>query len=244
MGSVYRAKVDMVKAPGGSPLTTALFLDKRTGKFFAQVGSERVEADTKDEAVAKVQAALGRVTQVEWRPVIFLVVDKRRERDDEDPFHSGSTNDMSTYSSSLTFRWYRREVAADPLDQKAELEREHTDEFEQRVRDARENVHAWDRAEKEKRADELEKQMRRARSILADVHTKYRYSSDTEELEIPYTPEAWAGIQRIAEAIRQADENLRALSRQASALSLAGAAPPALLPPAILPRKGRQRSAR
>jgi hypothetical protein len=61
------SKIERVHAPQNSSLWIDLYLNKDRGIFFAEVGGERIEEETKAKAIERVKAALHRVTQVEWR---------------------------------------------------------------------------------------------------------------------------------------------------------------------------------
>jgi hypothetical protein len=83
--SGHIAKIDRIYVPQhGNHLWVDLFLDKRSGDFFAQVNGKRVEAKSKDEAVKLVREALAAVTQVAWRQVLLIRVRERNREDRDD----------------------------------------------------------------------------------------------------------------------------------------------------------------
>jgi len=227
--SGHIAKIERVDAPQrGNNLWVDLLLDKRTGVFFAQVGGKRVEAKSKDEAVALVKAALASVTQVQWRSVILLRVrDRRRENRDD----GGMENNRPVFSASCDFTYLRRERAVNPLKPKETIERDHQEDFELRVKEARKREAYFEHtpAAKKKRADEVEARMRQERDALANVGPLWNYFEHTSEYELPYTPEAWAGIRRIAQAIHDTQDKLDAFARTATPERLLALVSPLLL---------------
>jgi len=217
MGSNNISKIERVQAPQGGSLGTDLYLNKEEGFFFADVGNERVLADTKAEAIEKTREALTRVAQTAWREVIVIQAPKQR-RDESDLF--SWHNNMPVFGASCSFHYFRRERAQDPLKSRQTIEREHSADFEVRIKAARRDVHGWTPEEKRKRADDKEKQMRETRARLGDVHKVYVSDNDVE-YEMPYSDEAWAGIERIAKTIRETQERLDAFSKQATPKLLA-----------------------
>ena len=208
------SKIERVTARGNVQLGVDLFLDKREGTFFADIGGERVSDSTKAGAVAKVREQLSKMTVVEWRPVILLRVSESDERDEDD---GGQENNKRVFTASCSFTYLRRERAAHPLKPKALIEREHTDEFEERVAKARTHAFGFSAIEKKRRADATEKQLRDDRGTLVKTEEPWTYLCDgVKEYELPYSPEAWAGIQRISQALRETQARLDALARGAT----------------------------
>jgi hypothetical protein len=240
--SGYIAKIDRIDAPQrGNRLWVDLLLDKRTGVFFAQVNGKRVEAKSKDEAVKLVQEALAAVTQVAWRQVLLIRV---RERNREDRDDGGSENDRAVFSASCDFVYLRRERAANPLKPKETIERDHQEDFEVKVKAAREREAYFERtpSEKKKRSDAVEARMRQERDALSHVGAVWdHFNKGTTEYELPYTPEAWAGVRRIAQTIHETQDRLDAFARTATPdklLALAtGGAGPLLLAVAAMEKK-------
>lgn len=213
----YIAKIERVEAPArGSRLWVDLCLDKRTGDFFANVNGKRVIAKSKDEAVKLVKEALAVVTVVQWRPVLLLRVDARRCDDDDDC--QGRENDNIVFSASCSFTFLRRERANNPLKPKEIIEREHREDFELRVQKRRKHEAIFGRstADKSRRADEAEADLRRDRDAMARVHGVWNHFEHTEEYELPYSPEAWAGIRRIAQTLRDTQAKLDEFARLAT----------------------------
>lgn len=220
MSGSYLSKIERVCAPQNRQFGADLFLNKRNGTFFADVGGERVSEQTKAAAVVRIKELLAKVTQTEWRQVILLRVSESEDQD----YRSSTENGKSVFSASCQFTYLRRERAANPLKPKELIEREHTDEFEERVKTARECAGHFERigAHMRVRADEAEKLLRDQRAALANVDGPWTSFRDkVEEYELPYTPEAWAGIQRISQAIRETQAKLDAFARGATPEKLA-----------------------
>lgn len=229
MGSANVSKVERVQSTKNSALWVDLCLDKREGDFFAQVGDVRVRAPTKGEAVRLVREALDRVTEVAWRAVILIRVDRAvvrpdeedrddDEEDDGDAVHSREDG-RPVYGSACSFAYLRRERAAHPLRPKETVEREHAEDFERRVAQAREREVRFgqSRAYGEKRADERERELRDQRAALADIGGVWDHEHPrTVEHEVAYSPEAWAGVQRLARALRDTQRQLSAFLRAAT----------------------------
>ena len=213
--SGYIAKIERVCAPQrGNNIWVDLLLDKRTGVFFAQVNGKRVEAKSKDEAVVLVKAALAAVTQVAWRSVILLRVRDRKREDRDD---GGRENNRPVFSASCDFTYLRRERATNPLKPKETIERDHQEDFEVHVKEARKREAYFERTPAEKRADEMEARMRQERDALANVGPLWNHFNEgTTEYELPYTPEAWAGVRRIAQAIHDTQDKLDAFAMAAT----------------------------
>jgi hypothetical protein len=213
------SKIERVTARSNVQFGADLMLDKRSGEFFATVGGEVVRDKTKDGAVAKVQYLLAGVTQTSWRQVILLRVVEIEKSD-----YSSQENQLFVFSASCRFTYLRRERAVNPLKPKEQIEREHSEEFEERVaaRRGREVQYVSGEARKRAKADEVERELRNRRAALADIQAPWSHFGDLEkEYEIPYSPEAWAGIQRISGAIREAQARLDAFARGATSESLA-----------------------
>jgi hypothetical protein len=229
--SGHISKIERVDAPQrGSELWVDLLLDKRTGVFFADVNGKRVEAKSKDDAVKLVREALAAVTQVAWRQVLLIRV---RERNREDRDDGGSENNKAVFSASCDFVYLRRERAANPLNPKETIERDHQEDFEVKVKDARKREAYFERtsSEKKKRSDAVETRMRQERDALSHVGAVWdHFNKGTTEYELPYTPEAWAGVRRIAQTIHETQDRLDAFARTATpdkllALATSGAGP-------------------
>jgi hypothetical protein len=211
-----QTKIERVTSPAkGSNLGVDLYLDKTTGQFYAHVNRKTISADTKDKAVKRIQAALAALTDVAWREVILLRVDADpKERDDD---HEGTENGNSVYSTSCSFTYLRRERGIDPLKPKKTIEREHREEFEERVANARKNPGAYKHTKEA--ADLAERDLRDSRAAMGSVSEPYTYFGHrhgTKEYELPYSEEAWAGIRRIAQALRDTQAKLNAFARGAT----------------------------
>lgn len=218
------SKIERIHSTKSVTLWVDLCLNKSSGVFFANVGSERIEAKTKDEAVKRVQAALAKITDVKWRQVIVLRVAKR---DADDGYNSGYENNLQVLSADCSFVYMRRERAPNPLVPKQEIERSHPIDFEEEIREGREQAAYFEagKAEKKRRGDEQEAEMRQSRAMLEHVRARWSPNSDTiDEYELPYSDEAWAGVERIAEALRQTQDRLDALVAGATTEKLAGLA--------------------
>jgi len=220
MGSANVSKIERVSSSKSHALWVDLCLDKQEGTFFADVGGERVADKTKDGAVKKVVAALDRVTEVAWREVILIRIERGREEDDDDDHDhvTGNENGLPVFGGSCRFTYLRRERAAHPLRRKEVVEREHREDFERRVVECRKSAARFghDRAEKRRRADEEEQKLRDQRAALVRVGSVWNPGERTAEHEIPYSPEAWAGIQRIARTLRDTQALLDAFVSQAT----------------------------
>ena len=218
------SKIERVSAPQNAHLWVDLKLDKERGKFFADVNGETISEDTKAEAVKKIQAALKLVTQVSWREVILIRVDTRREVEDDEDEGNSFENNKPVYSSSCSFTYARRERAANPLKPKETIERDHREDFEKKVAETRNRAGYFEHtaAKKKARADAEEQQMRERRAILAGVDAQWEpFNKHTVEYELPYSEEAWAGIRRIAQALRETQAKLDEFARGATTEKLA-----------------------
>jgi len=221
MASADHSKIEHIYAPKNISLGVDLYLDKPSGLFFATVGGKRIEKPTKDAAVKATREALDKITLVEWRQVIVLRVEKRnRERG------GGEENSMHVFSASCSFTYFRRERAANPLKPKETIEREHQIEFEERVVKMRDRQMSFDRHARragnrsgKSDADKLEEGMRADRAALRQVITK-----NVEEFELPYTEEAWAGIDRIAKTLEDVQARLDTFAKTATIATLAALA--------------------
>ena len=217
MGSANVSKIERVSSSKSHALWVDLCLDKQDGTFFADVGDERVTDKTKEGALKKVVAALDRLTEVAWREIILIRIEKKRGEDDED-LVAGNENGMPVFGSSCRFTYLRRERAAHPLRRKEIVEREHREDFEQRVVECRKSAARFgpDKAEKKRRADEEEQKLRDQRAALVKVSSVWEQGDRTAEYELPYSPEAWAGVQRIAQTLRDTQALLDAFVSQAT----------------------------
>jgi len=219
------SKIERVSAPQNSSLWVDLKLDKDAGTFFSDVGGERIRADTKAKAIEKTRAALQQLAQVDWREVIVIRIEKEgRGREDE----AGVTNwenRMPVFGSSCSFSYMRRERASNPLKPKETIEREHREDFEKRVAEARRHAadFEWQKPLKKKKADEAEQTLRDDRSILTDAHNLWLHDHLIEH-ELPYSPEAWAGIRRIAQALIDTQAKLDEFAKGATPEKLAALA--------------------
>jgi hypothetical protein len=243
MTSASISKIERVQAPQqGSLLYADLYLNKNTGMFFSDVGGERVEAATKKEGVTRTQAALSRVSVIEWRQVIVLHV--RKSPRDTDGRHVRSThNNMVVLGASCSFTFTRRERAKNPLNKKETIERDHPEDFEVKVAEVRKRemrFGRWSLGERKKQADAVEKRMRDARVAMAHVSRAWGDTESQEEYEIPYTAEAWTGLHRIADTLCATQKKLDEFARGATPAALAALASGdvfKLLPPAPKRRK-------
>jgi len=205
--SSHISKIERIHARHNPQFYAELCLDKRTGVFFADVGGQQVRENTKETAVAKAQELLDKVTTTEWRQVILLRVSDRKSDDDL----NGTENGKRVYSAMCSFDYLRRERATNPLKPKSTIEREHVDEFEERVLKERE----WYSNHGRTRADEVERRLREERASSFRVDTTWdSFRDGTREFELPYSPEAWVGVQRIAQAIRETQARLDAFIEQ------------------------------
>jgi hypothetical protein len=210
-------KVGRVSASGRSSAPAAdLFLDKDSGLFFGRVGERRVEAPTKARAEALVLKALRRVTDLEWREVIVLRVPKR------DASKSSEENGLPVYGASCSFEYLRRERADNPLKRTETFEREHREDFELRVVEESERASraGFDKVDRKQRADERESKLRGDREDSSKVQTQYKPWHGEKEVVLPYTPEAWAGILRVDQALRETQARLDQFAATATAEKL------------------------
>lgn len=215
MSGSHLSKIERVHSPQNGRLGADLFLNKRNGMFFADVGGERVSEHTKVAAVARVKELLAKVTQTEWRQVILIRVDESEERRDS----AGTENGKHVFTASCRFTYLRRERSVNPLKPKETIEREHADEFEERVKEARERAAYFERAGA--RADEAEKELRSRRDAMADIDSPWEHRKEVKEYELPYSPEAWAGIQRISQVLHETQAKLDEFARGATTEKLA-----------------------
>lgn len=224
------SKIERVEAPNNRAFVVDLCLDKHTGKFFAHVGKECVEDVTKDGAIKKVQEALAKVSATEWTAVIVIEVSKQNRHDDS------TYNDMPCRSEHCGFSFFRRERAQDPLKKKERIERMHTEDFERHVKEERRDVSRFEHGDsKKRRADAREAALREGRASMHDVHHVFDSRSHEVHYEIPYSPEAWAGVERIAATLRDVQSKLDAFAASATSAQLAALASGdvlKLLPPA------------
>lgn len=214
------SKIERVYAPQSNNLWVDLCLNKSSGLFFADVGGERITDATKAAVVEQVRVRLGKLAQTDWRPVILLRVKKVVDDDDR----VSHENDRQVFYASCSFTYARRERSTNPLKPKERIEREHTLEFEARVHEARERAtrSEHDRSKKAKKADDAEQALRDRRAALSDIGSQWTsFNDDVQELELPYTPEAWAGIERISRTLRETQTRLDELARGASTETLA-----------------------
>jgi len=225
MASADHSKIEHIHAPKNISLGVDLYLDKRSGLFFADVGGKRIEKPTKDAAVKSVREALDKITLVEWRQVIVLRV---RKRDLERG--GGEENSMHVFTASCSFTYFRRERAANPLKPKETIEREHSIEFEEHVAEVRDRHMKFGRASRRDAkhdADRIEAGMRADRAALRYTHQPYGHWHDgttTQEFELPYTEEAWAGIDRIAKTLEDVQARLDTFAKTATIATLAALA--------------------
>jgi hypothetical protein len=233
MGSANVSKIERVGATRNSTIWVDLCLDKRSGRFFAHVGDARIEAATKDEAVRMVRAALDQVTAVVWREVILVRVRAPQQGEDDEDGGGGAArsteNGRPVYTSSCSFTYLRRERAAHPLRPNQTVEREHREDFERRIAERRkyEAQFERDRTQRRRRSDAEEQAMRSERAAFSDMRDVWdHYGNGVTEYELPYSAEAWAGVERIAQTLREAQATLDAFARSATAeryAALAGA---------------------
>jgi len=219
MTSSKHSKVDRVHAPQNPRLWVDLYLDKDSGSFFADVGKERLTADTKKKAKEKIQARLSKLTQAAWREVIVVRTRKRKEND-----HHSTENGKPVYSCSCSFTYMRRERSVNPLKPKETIEREHQADFETRVREERERAASWRGYGKsgKEAADEREAALRQDRENLKGIDSQWSSFRDDEvEYEIPYTELAWEGIGRISIAMQETQRRLDDFAKSATPSKLA-----------------------
>ncbi len=214
------SKIERVNAPNNAHIWVDLKLNKQRGVFFADVGVERIASEVKAEAVKKTQEALSRVTQTVWREVILIRVDNRSRSE-----ITSHENNKPVFGASCSFTYMRRERAQNPIKPKECIEREHREDFEMRIAERREreayfgysrDEKVYSRDEKKKRADEVEARMREDRMTLRDAGPQWSFVFDEDkivEYEIPYSEEAWRGVQRIAQALRDTQAKLNEFAR-------------------------------
>jgi hypothetical protein len=198
------SKIEMVGAPGNASVWVDLCLDKRDGMFWARVGDETVREKTKEQAVKKTREALSRLENVRWRQVIVVSVMKNR-RDG-----GGTSNGIEQRHASCSVSYERVERSPNPMRKGEEIERLHPVDFEEKVKEERESAGSYwggTSGEKKERADEAESKLRQERSALAGSHQVWKHE-DRHEHEIPYSEEAWAGIERIAATLRETQRRL------------------------------------
>jgi hypothetical protein len=217
-------KVEQVHSPKSLQLSVDLFMRRDSGIFFADVGGERVEEETKERAVKRIKELLEKVADVAWREVILLRIDK--PRDPEDGHLTSRENDKTVYSAGCSFTYFRRERAPNPLIKGRTVEREHPIEFEQRIARERKRIHDYTHVSvAKKRADEKEKQLREERATLFRVDSPWDVGRQGDvEVEMAYTPEAWAGVERIARTLSDMQAQLDAFAVQATPNKLAALA--------------------
>jgi hypothetical protein len=216
------AKIEWVAAPQNFHLGVDLYLDKRDGLFFADVGGKRVQDKTKKGAIEKVRARLVKITAVEWRQVILLRIESDTDEDDGDD--AGRENDKQVYRATCSFTYLRRERAANPLKPKETIEREHPIEFEERVVEEKRRIAVYEKSplRKKERAEARERELRVDRDALKRVERPWStFRKGTAEYELPYSPESWAGIQRISQTLREMQNKLNAFARGATPAKLA-----------------------
>jgi hypothetical protein len=200
-------------------MSVDLLLNKTTGQFYADVGGKRVTETTKEAAVKKVRELLAKITQTVWYSVILLRVDARSD----DGVRSWE-NSKAVLSASCSFTYLRRERAKNPLKPKELIEREHPEDFEKQIVDVRKRATPafGSTAHKRAEADAAEKNARDQRDALAHVEAIWtHYNKGTKEYELPYSPEAWAGIERIAQALRETQAKLDQFAKNATPDTLA-----------------------
>lgn len=241
MRSSNISKIERVFCPKSPDIWVDLCLNKERGLFFARVGQETIEEEKKVDAVRKTQEALTRLYVTEWVPVILIRTIERDKTDD-----AGTENNMPNFQASCEFSYMRRERAQNPLKPKERIERMHTADFEEAVKDKRK----WEAsftlgADRKTRVEEVEATMRQERAANSHVHTVYDWGErerhygggrKRKEYELPYSEEAWAGIQRIAYALRETQQRLDEFAAKATPKTLAalGASSGPLL---LLPQK-------
>lgn len=207
-----------------------LRLDRERGIFFALVGGKRIESEKKADAIVHVRAALRSITRVEWRQVILLRVVRKRHDD-----YSAEENFLSVFEASCSFTYFRRERARHPFKAKLQIERQHEIDFEALVAAERKKIMTWEKPHRRKeRADSIEAELRHRRTTLANVQPPFSMNDrHTKEYELPYSAEAWAGIERISATLREAQARLDTFAQSATADALAklgaGAGPLLLL---------------
>jgi hypothetical protein len=222
------SKIERVSAPGNQAVWVDLCLSKRSGMFWARVGDVRVAEKTKELAIEKTREALSRVFSVRWRQVIVVSVPKNR-RD------GGESNGIRQHRASCSVHYERVERSPSPMGKGAEIERLHPLDFEAKVAEERRDAGSYWGAtageKKKKRADEAEAALRQARATLAGSHQVFA-REDWVEHEIPYSEEAWAGIERIAATLRETQRRLDGFAAEWTTETLA------LLGTATDPRHG------
>ena len=210
------AKIERIYTDGvGHAISADLYLDKGTGMFFADVGGRRIQADTKEKTVQLVKAGLAGVAQVAWREVILLRVNGLPA----DSVSASSENSKPVFHVDCSFTYLRRERAANPLQPKKTIEREHREDFEKRVLEARKRAVHFEHTRKaqQERADVEEAALRDARAVLAHVESQWTYlDPGVTEYEMAYSEEAWTGILRIAQALIDTQARLDAFCRAAT----------------------------
>lgn len=234
-------KVGRVQASGHSAAPAAdLFLDKDSGVFYGRVGERRVEGKTKAEAERKLFQELRRVTGLEWRGVIILRVPKRDDHSD-----SSRENDLIVYGAGCQFEYLRRERADNPrpmrlLKRTETFEREHVQDFNLRVtaESERAALGGFDKEDKKQRAAQCEARLRKEREDSSQVQTQWKPWRGEQEIVLPYSDEAWAGLLRIDAALRETQARLDAFAASATVKKLILLSTSPLLPLPAASTKG------
>jgi hypothetical protein len=203
MSGSNTSKIERVSAPGNPVVWVDLCLDKRSGFFFAVVGNERISEKTKEAAFEKTRAALAKLGGLAWREVIVVTVAKHRSDG------HGQKNGIPQHHASCSVSYERVERSPNPMRRGEEIERLHSADFEDLVAERREHTLSWRRQNGKEDADREEAELRQQRLSIATSHAVWKHDAKSEvEHEIPYSPEAWAGIERVARTLRETQERL------------------------------------
>jgi len=202
MSGSNTSKIERVHAPGNLAVWVDLCLDKRSGTFWSRVGTKEIREPTKEAALKATREALSQIAGVQWRQLIVVTVPRQR------PEHDSSRNGIPSRSECCSISYERVERAPNPMREDKQIERLHPIDFEEVVQDARESAASRNYgAEKRRRMDEVEEEKRLERSTLQGSHSVYDWEKDLV-YEIPYSDEAWAGIERIAATIKETQRRL------------------------------------
>jgi hypothetical protein len=213
-------KIERVSVPGNDSVWVDLCLDKKKGVFWARVGNVDVREGTKEEAVKKTKEALSKLSNVQWRQVIVISVSKAERNEGGVTRRSG----IGQHHACCSVSYERVERSTNPTRKNEQIERLHAADFEDQIKEERERAAGWefDRLKKKVRADEQEAKFRQARSTLADSREVWEHGAETMiKYEIPYSDEAWAGIERIAETLRAMQKRLDEFAAEWTTESLA-----------------------
>jgi len=226
-----------------------ILFDRDRKNFFAKVGDEELRADTINEVKEKAQAELEKVIRYVWEPVITVGSDlsKWEKPDAFEPLDREKMNDVEVHVK-LSFERLERALVRgndtagitkvnrryDGSNKRQDrwFTRSHSKDFEQSLK-------GW-----EKDAEE----MRRLRAVGDGAR---EYHGDWNDVAvIPYSDEAWEGLCRVADVLRNARSSIRHIVRGGGAqvmhlitktLERPIGIIPMLLPPPVATKSRKQR---